>query len=225
MSVEEEPSRDRVPNSSPCARNMSRIVRSYLEQNIFIHKDLDRLSLPSSCPIHPLNDVYHYQETNHSKSMIMQSTTYGFLTCCLGFPLENMNVVFVRNASRAYSTSIGIWITNIKISLFKVIILTVYKTSVLSLGVRLPMPTLIERALMGFRYAAIGHWTERRGGVETLWTGKAVKQSINVDLTFTYSFRCFPSPFERWNHYFRAEICDRIFCERGVVKVCLENNH
>ena len=46
---------------------MSRIVRSYLQQSIFVSKDLDRFSLPRACPIHPLNDVYYHQEMNYSR--------------------------------------------------------------------------------------------------------------------------------------------------------------
>ena len=52
---------------SHCQRNLSRVVRTYVEQNILARQSFDRLALPPDCPLHPLNDPFHFQEKNFTR--------------------------------------------------------------------------------------------------------------------------------------------------------------
>lgn len=52
-----------------CSREKSRAVASYLKKNVYRMQSnfSEELTLPSSCPIHPLANIFYYQEKNYSR--------------------------------------------------------------------------------------------------------------------------------------------------------------
>eukprot|EP00981_Chlorochromonas_danica_P000377 scaffold90_cov163-Ochromonas_danica.AAC.32 len=54
-------------SSSACSRGISRKVRKFLEKEIFSSLSIRPVDLPLACPLNPLRDLYHKQETSKNK--------------------------------------------------------------------------------------------------------------------------------------------------------------
>jgi hypothetical protein len=86
--------------ATACSRDISRRVRSYLNQDIFPHVAINAVDLPAACPLNPLVDIFgdqefHKREANMQEWRVCSLSVYGL--CPLAAHSVNLSIYLPIN--------------------------------------------------------------------------------------------------------------------------------